>query len=61
MVRLSAFAQGAGYLLSVPGPLLVGALYERTGGWGTPLALMALLMGAQTAAGAVAGRDRELG
>ena len=30
---LSGFVQGVGYALSVPGPVLVGVLYERTGGW----------------------------
>ena len=41
VVRLSAFAQSTGYLLSIPGPLLVGALYQHTGGWTAPLALIA--------------------
>ncbi len=30
---LSRFVQGAGYTVAVPGPVLVGVLYERTGGW----------------------------
>jgi CP family cyanate transporter-like MFS transporter len=30
---LSGFVQGAGYTVAVPGPVLVGVLYERTGGW----------------------------
>ncbi|MGK5533042.1 CynX/NimT family MFS transporter [Streptomyces sp. URMC 129] len=58
VVRLSAFAQSTGYLLCVPGPLLVGTLNEATGGWRAPLALMAALMVAQIAAGVHAGRDR---
>ncbi|MEU1667725.1 MFS transporter [Streptomyces sparsogenes] len=58
VVRLSAFAQSTGYLLSIPGPLLVGALYQHTGGWDLPIALMAGLMLPQIAAGLVAGRDR---
>jgi len=33
---LSGFVQGAGYALAVPGPVLVGVLYDRTGGW-TPV------------------------
>ena len=41
VVRLSAFAQCTGYLISIPGPLLVGALYQHSGGWGLPIALMA--------------------
>ncbi|MFD4788363.1 CynX/NimT family MFS transporter [Streptomyces sp. NPDC058459] len=58
VAQLSAFAQSTGYLLSIPGPLLVGVLYQRTGGWGVPLALMAALMLPQTAVGFLAGRDR---
>ncbi|MGK5498589.1 CynX/NimT family MFS transporter [Streptomyces sp. URMC 125] len=58
VVRLSAFAQGTGYLISVPGPLLVGSLHQHTGGWHAPLALMAALMAAQLAVGLLAGRDR---
>lgn len=60
VVRLSAFAQSAGYLLSVPGPIVVGALYQHTGGWRIPLALMALLMLPQLVAGHFAGRDRQV-
>ncbi|WP_326696806.1 MFS transporter [Streptomyces sp. NBC_01754] len=58
VVRLSAFAQSTGYLLSIPGPLLVGVLYEHSGGWGLPLALMAGLLVPQTVAGLLAGRNR---
>ncbi|MFP8944873.1 CynX/NimT family MFS transporter [Streptomyces fenghuangensis] len=58
VAKLSAFAQGTGYLIAVPGPLLVGALHQHTGGWHAPLALMAALMAAQLAVGLVAGRDR---
>ncbi|MFH8370697.1 CynX/NimT family MFS transporter [Streptomyces sp. NPDC018031] len=60
VVRLSAFAQCTGYLLSIPGPLLVGALYQHSGGWDLPIALMAALMLPQIAAGVLAGRDRTL-
>ncbi|WP_394813072.1 hypothetical protein [Streptomyces boetiae] len=58
VVRLSAFVQSTGYLLCVPGPLLIGTLNDATGGWHVPLALMAVLMAAQIVAGAPAGRDR---
>ncbi|MFJ8886527.1 CynX/NimT family MFS transporter [Streptomyces sp. NPDC102402] len=60
VVRLSAFAQSTGYLLSIPGPLLVGVLYQHSGGWGLPLALMAGLLVPQTVAGMLAGRDRTI-
>ncbi|MFI9718991.1 CynX/NimT family MFS transporter [Streptomyces sp. NPDC052396] len=58
VVRLSAFAQSVGYLVSIPVPLLVGGLYQRTGGWGAPIALLAALMVPQAVAGMLAGRDR---
>ncbi|MFD4021708.1 CynX/NimT family MFS transporter [Streptomyces sindenensis] len=60
VVRLSAFAQSTGYLLSIPGPLLVGVLYQHSGGWGLPIALMAGLMLPQMVAGVLAGRDRTI-
>ncbi|MBL1102565.1 CynX/NimT family MFS transporter [Streptomyces coffeae] len=60
VVRLSAFTQGTGYLLSIPGPLLVGALYQHSGGWGQPIAFMAALMVPQIVAGVFAGRNRTL-
>ncbi|KUN78718.1 transporter [Streptomyces bungoensis] len=58
VAQLSAFAQSTGYLISVPGPLLVGVLYQHSGGWGLPIALMAALMVPQMAVGVLAGRDR---
>ncbi|MFJ3796316.1 CynX/NimT family MFS transporter [Streptomyces sp. NPDC090088] len=58
VVQLSAFAQSAGYLISIPGPLLVGVLYQSGGGWGLPIALMIGLMIPQMAVGVLAGRDR---
>ncbi|MDJ1137732.1 CynX/NimT family MFS transporter [Streptomyces iconiensis] len=58
VVKLSAFAQSTGYLISIPGPLLVGALHDASGGWKVPLLLMTGLMLAQMATGLLAGRDR---
>ncbi|NJQ02082.1 CynX/NimT family MFS transporter [Streptomyces zingiberis] len=60
VVRLSAFAQSTGYLISIPGPLLIGLLHQYSGGWGAPLALMAGLMVPQILLGARAGRDRHV-
>lgn len=57
-VRLSAFAQSTGYLISIPGPILIGTLYQHTGGWGLPIALMAALMIPQIVCGTLAGRRR---
>ncbi|GGK03160.1 MFS transporter [Streptomyces camponoticapitis] len=58
VVRLSAFAQSTGYLISIPGPLLVGVLYQHSGGWELPITLMGGLMVPQIILGVVAGRDR---
>ncbi|MFF0451036.1 CynX/NimT family MFS transporter [Streptomyces sp. NPDC004609] len=60
VVRLSAFAQSTGYLLAIPGPLLVGVLYEHSGGWSLPIALMAGLLVPQIVCGVLAGRDRTI-
>ncbi|MEV6686349.1 MFS transporter [Streptomyces sp. NPDC051130] len=60
VVKLSAFAQSVGYLISIPGPLLIGALYQHSGGWDLPLALMAGLLVPQIVLGVLAGRDRTI-
>ncbi|KOU19834.1 transporter [Streptomyces sp. WM6372] len=60
VVKLSAFAQSAGYLISIPGPLLIGALYQHSGGWDLPLTVMAALLVPQIALGILAGRDRTI-
>ncbi|MFJ1601702.1 CynX/NimT family MFS transporter [Streptomyces sp. NPDC088261] len=60
VVRLSAFAQSTGYLMSIPGPLLIGVLYQNTGGWGLPLAIMGGFLVPQMVAGVIAGRDRTI-
>lgn len=60
VVRLSAFAQSTGYLISIPGPLLVGVLYQHSGGWDLPVALMAALLVPQIVLGLLAGRDRTI-
>jgi CP family cyanate transporter-like MFS transporter len=58
VAQLSAFAQSTGYLISIPGPLLVGVLYQSSGGWGLPIALMTGLLVPQMAVGWLAGRNR---
>ncbi|RSS70763.1 MFS transporter, partial [Streptomyces sp. WAC06614] len=60
VAKLSAFAQSTGYLISLPGPLLIGALYQHSGGWDLPLTLMAALMVPQVLVGVLAGRDRTI-
>ncbi|MGI8880053.1 MAG: MFS transporter [Jatrophihabitans sp.] len=57
VARLSAFTQSVGYLISIPGPIVVGALYQHTSSWALPLAFMIALLIPQVAAGAAAGRD----
>ncbi|WP_433791500.1 CynX/NimT family MFS transporter [Actinoplanes sp. CA-252034] len=60
VVQLSAFAQSIGYLFAIPGPILVGALHDASGGWRVPLALMVALMVPQIIAGMAAGRNRQI-
>ncbi|NUP31375.1 MAG: MFS transporter, partial [Streptomycetaceae bacterium] len=60
IVKLSAFAQSTGYLISIPGPLLIGVLYQKTDDWGLPIALMAALMVPQILIGVAAGRNRQI-
>jgi CP family cyanate transporter-like MFS transporter len=57
-VGLSSFGQSIGYLISIPGPIVVGALYGATGGWHLPLALLLVLLIPQGIAGVFAGRSR---
>lgn len=60
VAQLSGFAQSCGYLISIPGPLLVGVLYQSSGGWALPIALMAGLMVPQILVGVLAGRNRTI-
>ena len=60
VVRLSAFAQGVGYLIAIPGPILVGVLHDVSGGWRLPLAMMVVVMIPQLVAGVLAGRNRRI-
>jgi len=57
-VGLSSFGQSVGYLISIPGPIIVGALYGATGSWHLPIALLLVLLVPQAAAGVFAGRSR---
>jgi MFS transporter, CP family, cyanate transporter len=56
--RLSAMAQGIGYLLAAVGPFLFGFLYDVTGGWTVPCVLLLASTGAQMIFGWLAGRPR---
>ncbi|WP_239542171.1 MFS transporter [Micromonospora terminaliae] len=57
-VALSAFAQSTGYVIAALGPLLVGILYEATGGWTAPIGFLLVALAVQTAAGIVIARPR---
>ncbi|HEX5543250.1 MAG TPA: MFS transporter [Micromonospora sp.] len=57
-VALSAFAQSAGYVIAAFGPLLVGLLYDATGGWDAPIGFLLAALAAQTVAGLVIARPR---
>lgn len=57
-VGLSSFGQSVGYLISIPGPIAVGAIYGATGGWSVPIALLLVLLVPQAVAGVFAGRAR---
>ncbi len=59
--RVSAFAQGVGYLLALPGPLLFGVLHDATGGWDVPLAIVVALVVPVSWGGWRAGRDVFIG
>ncbi|WP_371500115.1 MFS transporter [Kitasatospora sp. NBC_00374] len=60
VTQLSAFAQSVGYLISFPGPFLVGSLYQSTGGWYLPLGFLALLLVPQMAVGLRAAMARHI-
>ena len=57
---LSAFGQSVGYLIAAIGPLMVGVLYEATGGWSVTYALILVVIGVQFVAGWYAGANRYL-
>lgn len=58
VAKLSGFVQSTGYLISLPGPLLVGVLHDTSGSWTVPLLLMVSLLVLQMLIGIVAGRHR---
>ncbi|MEV7124066.1 MFS transporter [Kitasatospora griseola] len=60
VAQLSAFAQSLGYLICIPGPIVMGALYESTGEWYLPLGLLALLLVPQILVGVRAARARHI-
>lgn len=57
---LSAFAQGAGYLVAAAGPLVVGFLHTATGGWTVPISVILAVLAGELIFGWLAGRARTL-
>jgi CP family cyanate transporter-like MFS transporter len=57
---LSAFAQGAGYLVATTGPLAVGFLHTATGSWTVPVVVLFAVLAAELAAGWGAARPATL-
>lgn len=55
---LSAFAQGAGYLIASAGPLTIGLLHDATGGWTAPGLVLLGVAVLQLITGWLAGRAR---
>lgn len=43
VIAVSGFVQGCGYVIASVFPLLIGAMYELTGGWTVPLILLGLI------------------
>ncbi|MGW6916777.1 CynX/NimT family MFS transporter [Kitasatospora sp. NPDC054939] len=60
VAQLSAFSQGVGYLISIPGPILIGRMYQATGEWYLPLGFLALLLVPQMLVGLRAARARHI-
>jgi CP family cyanate transporter-like MFS transporter len=54
--RLSSMAQGIGYMVSAPGPLVAGVLHSATGSWNAPLVFVIAICVAQLASGLGAAR-----
>ncbi|HEX6682940.1 MAG TPA: MFS transporter [Candidatus Limnocylindrales bacterium] len=60
IVALSTFSQSIGYLIAALGPLVVGVLYEFTGGWTLPLGFLLAAAVGQAVAGLAVARPRYL-
>lgn len=58
--RLSGMAQTVGYLLAAAGPLTAGAVYQATGSWTLPIALVLGVCAAALVVGLFAARDRKV-
>jgi MFS transporter, CP family, cyanate transporter len=54
--RLSAIAQGGGYLLAAPAPIVFGAIRDSVAGWRIPMLTLLGLVAVQAVMGYLAGR-----
>lgn len=59
--RLSGMAQAVGYTLAATGPLLMGWVFETSGGWTVPLLMLLAVVPLMTLAGVASGRPVEIG
>lgn len=57
---LSGTVQTVGYLLGSTGPLLVGVLRDRSGGWGLPLVALCVAVAVMAATALGAARNRQV-
>ncbi|HVB52642.1 MAG TPA: MFS transporter [Candidatus Acidoferrales bacterium] len=60
-VRLSAMAQGIGYVIAATGPLALGLVREVSGSWHIPLVLVLVVLAVEIGPGLVAARARVVG
>lgn len=59
--KLSGMAQAVGYTLAATGPLLMGWLFELSGGWTAPLLMLVTIVPLMGAAGLLGGRPLRVG
>ncbi len=59
--RLSGMAQAVGYSLAATGPLMMGWVFQASGGWSLPLTLLLAIVPFMTVAGLASGRRQEIG
>jgi CP family cyanate transporter-like MFS transporter len=58
VASLTAMSMGVGYLIASAGPAIVGAVFDATGGWDWPIAVLLVMTIAQAPAGLYAAKGR---
>jgi MFS transporter, CP family, cyanate transporter len=58
--HLSTMAQSGGYLIASTGPVVLGVLYDVTGGWTVPMLALIVILVPMLIAGLGASRDRHI-